>query len=146
ETLDHLFFACAYTQTVWGKVMELNNCLALVDWNWDTTATWVLGHTVGSRFHRWMRRDGLGAAVYHCWRERNNRIFRQMAAPTSHLLARIIFDVAKKATLHLSIQDTPNRALVENWEIEETIFCHNGQLPGTRQGAARFGHISTTMH
>ncbi|GAV92316.1 zf-RVT domain-containing protein, partial [Cephalotus follicularis] len=85
ETLDHLFFACPYTKSVWSKVLELNNCPPPIDWNWETMATWALGHAVGSHFHRWMRRVGLVVAVYHCWRERNNRIFRKMAAPSSHL-------------------------------------------------------------
>ncbi|GAV70658.1 LOW QUALITY PROTEIN: zf-RVT domain-containing protein, partial [Cephalotus follicularis] len=74
ETLDHLFFDCAYTKSVWSKVMELNNCPPLVCWKWDTMATWTLGHSFGSHFHRWMRRAGLSTAIYHYWRERNNRI------------------------------------------------------------------------
>ncbi|GAV92460.1 zf-RVT domain-containing protein, partial [Cephalotus follicularis] len=143
ETIDHLFFECDYTKAVWSKVMELNNCPIPVAWNWDAVVTWALGHTIGRHFQRWMRRAGLATAVYHCWRERNNRIFRQEAVSTNQLLARIIFDVAKKAALHLCIQDTPsNRALVENWEIGEAIFC---QTSGNQQGAARSGHTSTSM-
>ncbi|GAV71577.1 zf-RVT domain-containing protein, partial [Cephalotus follicularis] len=74
ETIDHLFFECGYTKTVWSKVMELNNCPPPVAWNWDNTVTWALGHATGRRFQRWMRKAGIAAAVYHCWRERNNRI------------------------------------------------------------------------
>ncbi|GAV92809.1 zf-RVT domain-containing protein, partial [Cephalotus follicularis] len=116
ETIDHLFFECGYTKTVWSKVMELNNCPPPVAWNWDNKVTWALGHAIGRRFQRWMRRDGLAAAVYHCWRERNNRIFRHEAVSTNSLLARISLDVTKKAAVYLRIQDTPsNRALAENW-------------------------------
>ncbi|GAV92560.1 zf-RVT domain-containing protein [Cephalotus follicularis] len=132
ETIDHLFFACAFTKLVWSKVMELNNCPPLSDWNWDSTATWALGHARGSHLRGWLRRAGLATAVYHCWRERNDRIFRQLASPPSHLIERIVFDVAKKAALHLKIQDTPsNRALGENWGIDECAFFNNAHQRDT---------------
>ncbi|GAV92938.1 zf-RVT domain-containing protein, partial [Cephalotus follicularis] len=128
ETLNHLFFDCPYTRTVWKKVMELNNCPTPTDWNWDSMVAWALANAVGIRFHHWMRRTGLAAAVYHCWRERNDRIFRNLASSPDQLLPRIAFDVSMKAALFLKVQDTPsNRALVENWGISDSIFTINAR-------------------
>ncbi|GAV92648.1 zf-RVT domain-containing protein [Cephalotus follicularis] len=123
ETVDHLFFDCAFTKTVWSKVMKMNNCRLPTSWNWNDTATWAVEHTVGNHFRFWIRRAGLAASVYHCWRERNNRIFRQSAATTESILARIRSDVADKAALNRSIRDSPaNRSIVTNWDITESIF------------------------
>ncbi|GAV92479.1 hypothetical protein CFOL_v3_35858, partial [Cephalotus follicularis] len=74
ETVDHLFFDCAFTKAVWSKVMKMNNCQLPTSWNWNHTAAWAVEHTVGKHFSLWMRRAGQAASVYHCWRERNNRI------------------------------------------------------------------------
>ncbi|GAV78731.1 zf-RVT domain-containing protein, partial [Cephalotus follicularis] len=72
ESLNHLFFECSFTKSVWNKVLEFNICLIHTACNWDSTASWALGRTKGSQFHGWMRRVGLAATIYHCWRERNN--------------------------------------------------------------------------
>ncbi|GAV68499.1 LOW QUALITY PROTEIN: zf-RVT domain-containing protein, partial [Cephalotus follicularis] len=74
EYLNHLFFECSFTKAVWSKVLKLNNCPVPTDWSWESTATWAMGRTKGSQFHSWMRRLGLAASIYHCWRERNNRV------------------------------------------------------------------------
>ncbi|GAV58836.1 zf-RVT domain-containing protein, partial [Cephalotus follicularis] len=99
ESLNHLFFECPFTKSVWSKVLEFNICPILAACNWDSTASWALGHTKGSQFHRWMRRVELIATIYHCWRERNNRIFRQVVTSPNQVMDRIAFDVAKKALL-----------------------------------------------
>ncbi|GAV78421.1 zf-RVT domain-containing protein, partial [Cephalotus follicularis] len=74
ESINHLFFACSFTKAVWVKVLKLNNCPTPTSWIWESTARWAVGRTKGKQFHRWLRRISLAASIYHCWRERNNRI------------------------------------------------------------------------
>ncbi|GAV76509.1 zf-RVT domain-containing protein, partial [Cephalotus follicularis] len=74
ESIDHLFFQCPSTKSIWSKVLHLNNCPFPAAWNWENIVTWALDHSIGNQFHLWMRRAGLAASVYHCWRERNNII------------------------------------------------------------------------
>ncbi|GAV59045.1 zf-RVT domain-containing protein, partial [Cephalotus follicularis] len=136
ETVDHLFFECTFTKAVWSKVLKLKNCLPPASWNWENTATWAFEHKVGKQFRYWMRRAGLAATVYHCWRERNNRIFRQSVASSDHLRTCIMSNVSAKAALCLRIHDTPtNRSIVVNWEIEESIFHSHSSVQGYGQGA-----------
>ncbi|GAV76441.1 zf-RVT domain-containing protein [Cephalotus follicularis] len=138
ESVDHHFFQCPFTKSIWSRVLHLNNCPFPAAWNWENTATWALDHSIGNHFHLWMRRSGLAASVYHCWRERNNIIFRQSAASPSVVLARITPDVARKAAMCMSITDTPNnRSIVDNWEIEESIFRPCSGLGGVPIGNER---------
>ncbi|GAV66550.1 zf-RVT domain-containing protein, partial [Cephalotus follicularis] len=140
ESIDHLFFQCPFTKSIWRKVLHLNNCPFPAAWNWENIVIWALDHSIGNHFHLWMRRAGLAASVYHCWRERNNIIFRQYEASTSVLLARITSDVARKVAMCMSIIDTPtNRSIVDNWEIEESIFRPCSGY-GAGLGGARFGN------
>ncbi|GAV65869.1 zf-RVT domain-containing protein [Cephalotus follicularis] len=133
ESMNHLFFECPFTKSVWSKVLEFNICPFPTACSWDSTASWALGRTKGRQFHRWMRRVGLAATVYHCWRERNSRIFRHVATSPSQVVDRIAFDVAKKAALCWNIPDTPtNRDVVENWGIDESIFITGRLLFGSR--------------
>ncbi|GAV65526.1 zf-RVT domain-containing protein [Cephalotus follicularis] len=123
ESINHLFFECSFTKAVWVKVLKLNNCPTPTTWNWESTARWALGRTKGKQFHRWMRRIGLAASIYHCWRERNNRIFRQSVASPSRVEERICFDVGSKAAFCRNILDSPtNRAIADNWNIDGNIF------------------------
>ncbi|GAV91306.1 zf-RVT domain-containing protein, partial [Cephalotus follicularis] len=86
ETLDHMFFECPFTKFDWCKVLKLNNCPIPTDCNWDGIASWALGRTKGRQFHRWMRRIRLAASIYHCWRERNDRIFRQVVTSPNQVV------------------------------------------------------------
>ncbi|GAV80065.1 zf-RVT domain-containing protein [Cephalotus follicularis] len=52
ESLDHLFFECAFTKNVWSKALKLNNCTFADASNWENTATWALEQTLGNHFHR----------------------------------------------------------------------------------------------
>ncbi|GAV58246.1 zf-RVT domain-containing protein, partial [Cephalotus follicularis] len=74
ESIDHLFFQCPFTKSIWRKVLHFNNCTFPAAWNWENIVTWALDHSIGNRFHLWMRRVGLVASVYHCWREISNII------------------------------------------------------------------------
>ncbi|GAV75010.1 zf-RVT domain-containing protein, partial [Cephalotus follicularis] len=126
ESMNHLFFECPFTKTVWSEVLKLNNCPFPSVWSWDSTTYWALGCTKGKQFHRWMRRLGLAAAIYHCWKERNNRVFRHTVASPSQVMDRITFDVGRKASTCRYILDSPtNRAITENWKIEESIFSRS---------------------
>ncbi|GAV59508.1 zf-RVT domain-containing protein, partial [Cephalotus follicularis] len=97
ESLNHLFFECSFTKAVWSKVLKLNNCPVPTDWSWESTTTWAMGRTIGTQFHHWMRRLGLVASIYHYWRERNNKVFRQTIASPSQVADLITFDVGRKA-------------------------------------------------
>ncbi|GAV59169.1 zf-RVT domain-containing protein, partial [Cephalotus follicularis] len=92
ESINHLFFECAFTRDVWSKVLERNDCPFPSSWNWDNLVDWAMRHATCNSFSRWMRRTGLAAAVYHCWKERNNRIFRHSTSSSAQLLSRISLD------------------------------------------------------
>jgi hypothetical protein len=72
ETHGHLFFACAWTSTLWGKVkywLRLTRNMANL-----TSAIRAMNNNKKGLQSR-MKRVGLALVVYIIWEERNRRVF-----------------------------------------------------------------------
>ncbi|XP_019254595.1 PREDICTED: uncharacterized protein LOC109233241 [Nicotiana attenuata] len=75
ETLDHLFFECVYTKSIWT---------ALLGWlkekhsvgSWELELKWLTKRTKSSRPRAQVITFLFAATVYYTWMERNNRRFQ----------------------------------------------------------------------
>ncbi|KAL0287559.1 UNVERIFIED_CONTAM: hypothetical protein Sradi_7122000 [Sesamum radiatum] len=116
ETHNHLFFNCPFSK----------RCLAILhskirfQWphsNWQQGITWATRRWRGKHLHNASSRAVLAAAIYHIWRERNNRMFNAISSSTEAVTRLVIDDVRFKI---LSVDFTANvqtRALYRIWHI-----------------------------
>ncbi|XP_074295730.1 uncharacterized protein LOC141623523 [Silene latifolia] len=74
ESHRHLFFRCLYSQQIWQGLV---NWMALPARSnaLDTEVTWMIQSRGRHHWkHQW-RKSCLAAAIYHIWKERNDRLF-----------------------------------------------------------------------
>ncbi|GAV83446.1 zf-RVT domain-containing protein, partial [Cephalotus follicularis] len=70
ESVEHLFFACPYSQLIWQKVLCMCNIhRQILPWSFEIQ--WMVDHTRGNRFPHMIRKLAFGDIVYHLWMERN---------------------------------------------------------------------------
>ncbi|GAV92872.1 zf-RVT domain-containing protein, partial [Cephalotus follicularis] len=74
ETINHLFFSRPFTASIW------NHLLSLCEYSrggggWEVVSEWSIRKLQGHSFRPWITKLALAAAVYHCWVDRNNRLF-----------------------------------------------------------------------
>ena len=92
ETAAHLLFQCRFTVRVWT---EIKTWLGLHDIDpqigdscprWKFVRTWLL--TKGAT-HAWFRSTLMMLVAWEIWNERNATVFRNTAAPTTVVIARL---------------------------------------------------------
>ncbi|XP_022899544.1 uncharacterized protein LOC111412911 [Olea europaea var. sylvestris] len=86
--LDHLFFACPFSERVWNALHVKCN-LPWVQWSWLDSLSWMeqfRGRSLSSIVIRLM----FAASIYAIWRERNARIHGRLLK-MSLLLFKILF-------------------------------------------------------
>ncbi|KAF8044462.1 hypothetical protein N665_11039s0001 [Sinapis alba] len=71
ETRNHLFFECSYARNIW-KIIMSNFLGQKFRWDWDGIIA-LLHHKDFTRTQQFLLRYTFQAAIYHIWRERNNR-------------------------------------------------------------------------
>ncbi|GAV67950.1 zf-RVT domain-containing protein, partial [Cephalotus follicularis] len=74
KSINHLFVACPFTARIW------NHFLSICDYRrssggWNAEAAWCIQNLQGNSFKSWITKLSLAAVMYHCWIERNNRLF-----------------------------------------------------------------------
>ncbi|GAV73873.1 zf-RVT domain-containing protein, partial [Cephalotus follicularis] len=75
ESIDHLFRGCKFIAGVWNN--NLCKCgFIRVYRPWLEEVVWVTDRLRGRDIKGWTSRVALAAAIYFCWTERNNRVFR----------------------------------------------------------------------
>ncbi|GAV90239.1 zf-RVT domain-containing protein, partial [Cephalotus follicularis] len=70
ESMEHLFFACPYTQYIWIKVLNMCNINRQI-FSWPEEIQWMVEHARGKKLPQILRKLAFGATVYHVWMERN---------------------------------------------------------------------------
>ncbi|GAV92715.1 zf-RVT domain-containing protein, partial [Cephalotus follicularis] len=70
ESVNHLFFACSFTQYIWTEVLIKCNIFRSI-LPWPEEIQWMSYHTKGNKSPQLIRKLALGATVYNIWMERN---------------------------------------------------------------------------
>lgn len=74
ETFDHLLFDCAYSRTMWSKILRWAEVKHQIG-SWDEEISWIAKVAV-NRSKGEILAFLFTAVVYHVWNERNNRRFQ----------------------------------------------------------------------
>ncbi|GAV59049.1 zf-RVT domain-containing protein, partial [Cephalotus follicularis] len=80
ESVEHLFFACSYTHSIWKKVLGMCN-INRQSLPWPEEIQWMEEHARGKKFPQILRKLAFGATVYHVWMEQNRRSFKNRFLP-----------------------------------------------------------------
>ncbi|XP_031281863.1 uncharacterized protein LOC116140357 [Pistacia vera] len=122
ETIDHLFFACPYTQRIWNRILELSS-LGYVTRSWNDYVEHITSRWRKNKLKYSIGKLSLGAAIYSIWRERNSRIFGG-ECKDAHTLYNSIKNVVRERAMDLSkiIKNTYNRRLAEKLGLPMSIF------------------------
>ncbi|GAB2278347.1 hypothetical protein Dimus_013030, partial [Dionaea muscipula] len=80
ETIDHILFACAFSQAAIKGVLPCVKLTAL----WTAWRGWMMHVTKGKTPLAKLRWVCLAAVVYFLWQERNSKVFKaQVATPVA---------------------------------------------------------------
>ncbi|GAV87712.1 zf-RVT domain-containing protein, partial [Cephalotus follicularis] len=88
KSVEHLFFACPYTQGIWIKVLRKCNINRQI-LPWAEEILWLADHTNGNKPPLVLRKLAIGATVYHVWMERNRRSFKNSFIPPEAIIHKI---------------------------------------------------------
>ncbi|XP_075101599.1 uncharacterized protein LOC142177038 [Nicotiana tabacum] len=94
ETLNHLFFECNYSKTIWHKLLQWTGMQRQVR-SWNEELVWLANITRSKHPRASILAFIFSATVYHVWMERNSRSFQQ--------LKRTSIDRLKEIALQLHI-------------------------------------------
>ncbi|XP_059639305.1 uncharacterized protein LOC132281633 [Cornus florida] len=123
ESIDHLFFKCAYTSRIWKFVQEVAGFYIRPD-NWTQLLHWCIAHWNSSDFllHKLL----LAAAVYLIWMELNARAINSILAPSSSIIAQVKSCVrARLASTKLTTSyDLKKSTLSKNYS-----YCFSKDVP-----------------
>ncbi|XP_058749285.1 uncharacterized protein LOC131622277 [Vicia villosa] len=106
ESLNHLFFDCAFTGFIWHRMLAWNG-YTRHDADWDKEKRWLIEELAKKGWRREILRINLAETVYHIWQERNGIIFKNKS-PNLDVIRRITESVigrsilAKKLKIHIN--------------------------------------------
>ncbi|GAV92596.1 zf-RVT domain-containing protein, partial [Cephalotus follicularis] len=92
ETVEHLFFACPYSQGIWIEVLRKCNIIRPI-LPWAEEISWLVEHTNGNKPPLVLRKIAIGSTVYQIWMERNRRSFKNSFLPPEAIIRKIQSDV-----------------------------------------------------
>ncbi|GAV92396.1 zf-RVT domain-containing protein, partial [Cephalotus follicularis] len=92
ENVDHLFFACPYSQTIWIEILSKCN-IYRPSLPWQEEVRWMTDHARGNKLPQLVRKLAIGATVYQIWLERNRRAFKNRFLPPTVIIQKIQGDI-----------------------------------------------------
>ncbi|GAV75138.1 zf-RVT domain-containing protein [Cephalotus follicularis] len=123
ETIDHSFFGCRFTGAVWKQTLAKCGFKRIVQ-PWNGEAKWVILRLRGKNFKIWITKIALATCIYHCWMERNSRIFRNEFKDSISIQNNIWSTIQNKCLGMTVIEDNPSnrdissRLLIPDWLLE----------------------------
>ncbi|XVF52553.1 hypothetical protein PTKIN_Ptkin05aG0027800 [Pterospermum kingtungense] len=78
EDRDHLFFGCDYSKQVWSRVLYWCNLNRTV-MSWFDELDWAMKKLRGKALLSSLMRLAWRAYIYYIWRERNLRLYQEIA-------------------------------------------------------------------
>lgn len=120
ETHEHLFFQCSFSFQIWNSILSrLKTSFRTFYWQ-DIL---MLLRNKHSRLQLSLASLGLASSVYHIWRERNNRIFKQTRKDINTILKETLDSMSYTAASWKG-----HKCNRQNWELSlelrlpQTIF------------------------
>ena len=122
ETRNHIFFECSFSKAIWKMILTLSGIRRDVsDWNFELK--WASQRLKGKALISTLLRIGWNAYIYHMWRERNNRLFRQKEETKEQILEHVKEAIRHRlAKLKNVAKDPINMSLYSSWRLFESIF------------------------
>ena len=122
ESRNHLFFDCSYSKEVWRIVLSLSGLHRVVLY-WQREFTCTAQRLRGKAFISKILMIVWNACIYHIWKERNNRIFKQKKESPEQILEYIKVSIRLRlAGLKSVVVDTVNVSLCNSWCLFDSIF------------------------
>ncbi|XP_060210980.1 uncharacterized protein LOC132637997 [Lycium barbarum] len=75
ETANHLFFACAFSEGIWAKILAWQGIRRFV-LEWKDELQYATTRASGNSINACIYRMSIAASIYQLWAERNMRIFQ----------------------------------------------------------------------
>ncbi|KAF8398863.1 hypothetical protein HHK36_014727 [Tetracentron sinense] len=119
ENLEHLFFACRFTQSIWKHILSRIRFNSRQILSWAEEVKWILKETSKGDPIDSARKLCFNASIYHIWLERNARIFQNQFLPIEIICNKILRDTSLRLNRpRLELLDTPsNRDFFLEWNI-----------------------------
>ncbi|GAV80462.1 zf-RVT domain-containing protein [Cephalotus follicularis] len=142
ESIDHLFFSCPFTARVWNHFLGLCG-FRRRSRGWREESVWCISRLKGNGFKMWITKLTLAAVIYHCWQERNNRLFNNCFHNFEFLVKCIEEDVGGKCSGLSKVEDNPiNRDIFSNWNFSPSSLTvrppqRRAVIPGNVGGQTR---------
>lgn len=114
ETIEHLFFDCDFSNTIWSKVLKAIN-VGRKPLPWTREVSWFCRKAAGKTLLAKARKTALAASVYTVWRARNSVIFQRKNINEEEVFEQI----RELMTITYLSQDTQRgggQRMVKNWE------------------------------
>ncbi|KAI8559797.1 hypothetical protein RHMOL_Rhmol04G0202600 [Rhododendron molle] len=122
ETLQHLFFACSYSRSIWQVVLHRFQVQRTPD-EWDNELMWAVDHCRGKSFKAFLFKLVFAAGVYHLWLERNTRVFCGQHRGADIVLASIGDNVRLRVcTWEHFPNSLENQSLCRCWNISSKVL------------------------
>lgn len=122
ETMDHLFFGCIFTKSIWIKVLASVDLGYLVR-PWKDYINHINRKWRGIGLKFLLRKLCLGVTVYWVWRERNSRVFGGDSHSSTAIVTNIKNVVRDRALEFRKIKPTfGSRKMADNWGLPTMIF------------------------
>ncbi|XP_009761451.1 uncharacterized protein LOC107808908 [Nicotiana tabacum] len=96
EDIDHLLFECMYDKQVWSNLLAWQNIRREV-WNWKHEVQWAIENATGKTAQQEVYRMTLAGGVYHLWKERNARIFKESSRSADQVVKQLIREIHVRA-------------------------------------------------
>lgn len=100
ESLNHLFFNCCFTSTIWRSILGKVNLYAN-ETSWEAWLTWISKTCKGKEPKAKIGRLAFCATIYILWRERNNRIHDGIEATSNSILQEVYFSISSQINYHV---------------------------------------------
>lgn len=115
---SHLFTGCWFSKEIWCKLLCLSDVHRIegMMFDWSRELVWIIGKakSVFSVILRLTWR----CFVYHVWKERNNRLFKQQVATPQQVFDKISIDVRiRLAKVHIHVSARCSQFLLSNWGL-----------------------------
>lgn len=96
ETVDHLFFDCVFTRSIWENVLRLIHPRKKWARNYMAKSSWILASYSDCPSSRSVAKLVFNASMYHIWFERNLRQFQNSSRTKERIIGDIIFEASMK--------------------------------------------------
>ncbi|XP_058755400.1 uncharacterized protein LOC131628584 [Vicia villosa] len=97
DSIDHLFFACRKTNTIWKTILQWIGYLR-TPMQWYVEKAWLTQESNRKGWKRQMLKVALAETVYFLWKARNDHIFNQLDMG-SEIIPRIKTSIVTSSSL-----------------------------------------------